>query len=194
MRKPPVSFLALFAATLLSACGGGGGGNLASYAAGFAALQGDTTLATPSLDSTVDARNAPATYNGFINIGTDPVGSPYGRHAYYGGISMTVNFSSATTDDAVTGTANDFVLYATFDRASPQTGSAVPGSLTLSGNLTGDNSFTDGIAATATGSIDGVSVAYDVDGTINGVGANGMSLGFDGTNAESSGGVALLVE
>ena len=59
MRKPPVSFLALFAATLLSACGGGGG-NLASYAAGFAALQGDTTLATPSLDSTVDARNAPA--------------------------------------------------------------------------------------------------------------------------------------
>jgi hypothetical protein len=35
---------------------------------------------------------------------------------------------------------------------------------------------------------------YDIDGTINGVGANTTVLGFDGTKADSSDGVAILIE
>jgi hypothetical protein len=50
---------------------------------------------------------------------------------------MTVDFNASNTKDAIGGSAEGFVLYATFDQASPQIGSAASGSLSITGNLTG---------------------------------------------------------
>lgn len=197
MTKSIFSLAVMGAATLLSACGGGGGGggSLASYAANLAAIGSDPTLASNTSDQTVDALNSSATYNGVINIGTDSASNPAGAAAYYGSLSMTVDFSNASTNDAVTGTAGNFVQYFS-EIASPKTGQAVAGSITMAGNLTGTNTtgIGDGMNGTATGTIDGINVAYTFDGNITGVAGNGMALNFDGSNADSSGGVGLAVD
>ncbi|MDD9979570.1 MAG: hypothetical protein OXQ30_17845, partial [Boseongicola sp.] len=124
----------------------------------------------------------------------DDPANPAGTASYYGNLDMAVNFNSSTTTDAISGTAGNFVqFFSTI--ASPKTGSSVSGSLALSGNLTGTNeSFTDGLAGTATGTIDGISVSYTLDGNINGLTGNGVSLYFSGANAVSTGGVGLAVQ
>ena len=161
----------------------------------FSSLQNDLTLASPTADVDVNARNATANYSGIINVGKDVPGDPAGARAYYGNLNMQVDFSNATTADSVSGTANGFVQYFS-EVASADTGSSVPGSLSISGNLTGDNTsgIGSGIDASATGSLDGTNVAYDVDGNIMGIGANGMSLFFSGTNPESTGGVGFAID
>ena len=184
------------AALLLSASGGGGGtggGNasLESYAADLAAIGSDPTLASSTPNSTVNDMNGSATYNGVINIGTDAASNPAGAAAYYGSLSMTVDFSNAGTNDAVTGTAGNFIQYFS-EIASPKTGEAVAGSIAMSGNLSGAN--TTGIGDGLSGTIDGIDVAYTFDGNITGLAGNGMSLYFDGANAESTGGVGLAVD
>lgn len=197
MTKSIFSLAVIGVVTLLSACGGGGvgGNNLQSYAADLAAIGSDPTLASDTPDVTVNALNSSATYNGVVNIGTDAASNPAGAAAYYGSLSMTVDFSNASTDDAVTGTAGNFVQYFS-EIASPKTGQAVAGSITMDGNLTGTNTtgIGDGMNGTATGTIDGINVDYTFDGNITGVAGNGMALYFDGANADSSGGVGLAVD
>lgn len=188
--------LAVIGLCALSACGGGSsGGSIEAFANRYAALASDPSYlvgATP--DSTINGLNSSASYAGVINIGTDDPASPIGATSYYGNLDLTVNFSNATTADTITGSAGGFVQYFS-EIASPKNGSAVPGSLTLSGNLTGDNtsSLSSGLNGVASGSIDGTAVAYTFDGRLDGVSAGGMSLFFDGANAASSGGVGLAV-
>jgi len=203
MAKPTILLTAVGAAFLLSACGGGGGGggtgggnaSLESYAADLAAIGSDPTLASSTPNSTVNDMNGSATYNGVINIGTDAASNPAGAAAYYGSLSMTVDFSNAGTNDAVTGTAGNFIQYFS-EIASPKTGEAVAGSIAMSGNLSGANTtgIGDGLSGTATGTIDGIDVAYTFDGNITGLAGNGMSLYFDHANAESTGGVGFAVD
>ena len=193
MFKSPSILAALGAVTLLSACGGGGTGSggfpgLEEYAADFAALRSDPTLASNTSDATVNALSGSATYNGVINVGTDAASNPAGQAAYYGGLRLNVDFSS----DAITGSAGNFVQFFS-EIASSKTGNGVPGSLTLAGNLTGANTagLGSGLTGTAGGSIDGIDVAYTFDGNITGVAGNGISLFFDDANDESSGGVGF---
>lgn len=200
MAKSFLSLAVIGAVTLLSACGGGGGGgggnaSLESYAADLAAIGSDPTLASRAPDMTINGLNGSATYNGVINIGTDAVSNPAGAAAYYGSLSMTVDFSNAGTDDAVTGSAGNFVQFFS-EIASPKTGQAVPGSIAMTGNLTGNNEagIGDGMTGTAAGTIDGIDVAYTFDGNITGLAGNGLSLVFDGDNADSTGGVGLAVD
>ena len=199
MAKSSVSMAAFGAATFLTACGGGGGGainaSIESYAADLAAIQSDPTLASMATDTTINDLNGSAVYNGVINIGTDAASNPAGAAAYYGSLSMTVDFSSAGTNDAISGSAGNFVQYFS-EIASPQTGQAVDGSITMSGNLTGNNEagLGDGLNGTAAGTIDGIDVAYTFNGNITGLTGNGVSLYFDGDNEDSSGGVGLAVD
>ena len=202
MAKSSVSMAAFGAATFLTACGGGGGSgggainaSIESYAADLAAIQSDPTLASMATDTTINDLNGSAVYNGVINIGTDAESNPAGAVAYYGSLSMTVGFSSAGTNDAISGSAGNFVQYFS-EIASPQTGQAVDGSITMSGNLTGNNEagLGDGLNGTAAGTIDGIDVAYTFNGNITGLTGNGVSLYFDGDNEDSSGGVGLAVD
>jgi len=192
LSKSSVSILTIMT---LSACGGGGGGlGLAGLEARLTTLSTDPTIASMTPDATVNARSGTASYSGVVNIGTDDPANPAGATAYLGNLDMAVNFNNASTSDAVSGSASGFVQYFS-EVASPNTGNAVPGSLDISGALTGDNeTMTDGITGVATGSIDGTTVAYDVEGNINGVSSNAMFLWFDGTNAVSTGGVGIAVE
>lgn len=202
MAKSSVSMAAFGAATFLTACGGGGGSgggainaSIESYAADLVAIQSDPTLASMATDTTINDLNGSAVYNGVINIGTDAESNPAGAVAYYGSLSMTVDFSSAGTNDAISGSAGNFVQYFS-EIASPQTGQAVDGSITMSGNLTGNNEagLGDGLNGTAAGTIDGIDVAYTFNGNITGLTGNGVSLYFDGDNEDSSGGVGLAVD
>lgn len=202
MAKSSVSMAAFGAATFLTACGGGGGSgggainaSIESYAADLVAIQSDPTLASMATDTTINDLNGSAVYNGVINIGTDAESNPAGAVAYYGSLSMTVGFSSAGTNDAISGSAGNFVQYFS-EIASPQTGQAVDGSITMSGNLTGNNEagLGDGLNGTAAGTIDGIDVAYTFNGNITGLTGNGVSLYFDGDNEDSSGGVGLAVD
>lgn len=202
MTKSLLLLTAIGTVTFLSACGGSGGGgggsnnaSLESYAADLAAMGSDPTLASRAPDTTINDLNGSATYNGVINIGTDAASNPAGAAAYYGSLSMTVDFSDAGTDDAVTGSAGNFIQYFS-EIASPKTGQAVDGSIIMSGNLTGNNEagIGDGLNGIAAGTIDGIDVAYTFDGNITGLAGNGMSLFFDGDNEESSGGVGLAVD
>lgn len=196
MKRPGILLPAFSALTLLSACGGGGGGggSLDALAAEFAALNGDPTIASLTPNSTVDAMNGSATYDGVINIGTDDPLNPAGAAFYYGNLSLSVNFTSANVNDTVTGNAGGFVQYFS-EIASPKTGNGVPGTLTMVGTLTGDNeNLSDGMAGSAWGTIDGSDVLYDFDGNITGLTGNAAILYFDGTNAVSSGGVAIVVD
>ena len=202
MAKSSVSMAAFGAATFLTACGGGGGSgggainaSIESYAADLVAIQSDPTLASMATDTTINDLNGSAVYNGVINIGTDAASNPAGAVAYYGSLSMTVGFSSAGTNDAISGSAGNFVQYFS-EIASPQTGQAVDGSITMSGNLTGNNEagLGDGLNGTAAGKIDGIDVAYTFNGNITGLTGNGVSLYFDGDNEDSSGGVGLAVD
>lgn len=199
MTKQWNSLAAVSAALLLSACGGGGASgvnaSLEGYAADLAAIGSDPTLASSTPDSTINDMNGSATYNGVINIGTDAATNPAGAAAYYGSLSMTVDFTNAGTNDTVTGSAGNFVQYFS-EIASPKTGGAVSGSITMAGNLSGTNTagIGDGMSGTATGTIDGIDVAYTFDGNITGLAGNGMSLFFDGANADSNGGVGLAVD
>lgn len=189
-------------ATFLSGCGGSGGGDggsnnasLESYAANFAAINSDLTLASNASDTTINDLNGSVTYLGVINIGTDADSNPAGAASYYGSLSMTVDFSDAGTDDAVNGSAGNFVQFFS-ETASSKTGQAVGGSITMSGNLTGNNEagLGDGLSGNAAGTIDGIDVAYTFDGNITGLAGNGMSQYFDGDNENSSGGVGLAIE
>lgn len=195
------SFAAFAAITLLSACGGGGGdatagiqdsASLQQYASQFATFNSDPTLASPAPNATVDTQSGTTTYLGVVNIGTDAASNPAGQTSYYGSLSMTVDFTNAGTNDAVRGTAENFVQFFS-EIASPKTNQAVGGSIAMSGNLTGNNTgrLGDGMTGTAAGSIDGIDVAYTFDGNITGVNANGISVNFDGTNANSTGGVGF---
>ena len=177
------------AVAVLAGCGGGGGGNSPeAFAARFAALQSDPTIISPTSNATVAAQSGTSNYAGVINISTDNPSDPDGASFYYGNIAVGVNFNSGD----LSGSANGFQQYFS-EIASAQTGSAVPGSLTISGSLEADNeSQGDGITGIAAGSIDGFDVSYTMDGNITGVSANGMTLGFDGPDL--SGGVAILVK
>ncbi len=197
MRKALISLPATGAILLFSACGGGGGGgsSLEAYASQLAAFGSAPTLASRTPDATVNALNASATYNGVVNIGTDAASNPAGAAAYYGGLSVTVDFTNASATDSLSGTAGNFVQYFS-EIASPKTGGAVSGSISLVGNLTGSNEsgIGDGLNGTAAGTIDGINVSYTFDGSIDGLAGNGMSLFFSGANADSSGGVGLAVD
>ena len=63
--------------------------------------------------------------------------APVGRVLSTVASCMSVDFNASTTKDAIGGSAEGSVLYATFDQASPQIGSAVSGSRSMTGNLTG---------------------------------------------------------
>ena len=193
MKKQSLTALGLILG--LSACGGGGFGGLAGYAEAFGEFNGDPTLVSPVADATLNTFNSAVNYDGVVNIGTDSDTNPAGAASYYGSLDVTVNFSNATTNDAINGTAGDFVQFFS-EIASPKTGESVPGSITITGALTGSNQtgLGDGLVGTATGSIDGIDVAYDLDGNITGVGGNGLVLYFDGSNADSTGGVGFAVD
>lgn len=198
MKNLTTILSALGATALLSACGGGSTGgapSIESYAAELAAFGTDPTLASDTPNATVNALNGSATYNGVINIGTDAASNPAGAASYYGNLAMRVNFDSNTVNDTITGSAGDFVQFFS-EIASPKTGGGVSGSLTMSGNLTGTNTggIGDGLTGTASGTIDGINVAYTFDGNISGLAGNGLSLFFDGANDDSSGGVGLAAD
>lgn len=193
MRYLKSASLLVAAVGLLGACGGGGGGGSSAagadaFAARFAELNGDPTLVSPTMQTTVDALSGSATYEGILNVSLDDPSNPAGSTGYYGNIAVGVDFD----DNSISGEAGDFVQYFS-EIASSQTGSAVSGSLDITGDLLPANeSAGGGIMGEATGSIDGYDVAYDVEGNITGVSGNGMTLSFDGPDL--SGGVAILVD
>ena len=192
-------FLVGVSAVSLTACGGSGAGGgsqgaLNAFAAEYASLSSNATLSSLSANTTVNARNSAATYDGVVNIGTDAAANPAGAASYYGDLSVTVNFTNASTTDALSGTAGNFVQYDSAN-ASPKTGFGVSGSMTLTGALTGTNeSLGNGLAGTASGSIDGISVSYTFDGNINGGAGQGVSLFFDPANADSGSGTGLALD
>lgn len=181
-------FLALLSFSALSACGGGGGGGgIEDFATRYAALAGDPTLVSPTMQSTVDNLPGSATYAGIVNVSTERAANPAGSTFYYGDLSIGVNFDSGTLN----GNAGNFVQYFS-EIASDKTGSGVSGSLAITGVLGANNeSLGDGLSGTATGSIDNVPVTYTVEGNITGVSGNAMSLDFDGPGL--SGGIGLAV-
>ncbi len=110
--------------------------------------------------------------------------------AYLGTLDMDVNFNS----DTLSGSAGNFVEYFSLV-ASPTTGSNAPGSLTISGNLTGSNeTLTSGISGTAVGSVDGTALNMNMTGNLTGLGAEGMMLWFNDTITFGNGGIALATQ
>lgn len=189
MRHIQPIFVTLLSLTALAACGGGSGGapSIQDIGTRYAALANDPTLVSPTAQATVDGLSGSATYVGFVNVSTERTSNPAGSTAYYGDLSVGVDLGGG----AVSGTAGNFVQYFS-EIASSKTGSGVSGSLTISGALGADNENSgDGVTGTASGSIDGLAVTFDVEGNITGVSGNGMTLNFDGPGL--SGGVGLAV-
>ncbi|SFS07209.1 hypothetical protein [Yoonia litorea] len=194
--RPIKQSLLVISALVLSACGGSGGGgaggaSLADFASDFAALSADPNINSATPQTTVNALRGSTRYNGVINIGVPQSStSSLDTKNYYGNIAMTVDFVSGA--DAVSGTADNFVLYNSFV-ASPDVGSRVSGSLSFSGATTQDNeSIGDGIEGTMTGAIEGVDSSGTFSGSITGLTGNGMRLFLDGPDL--GGGVAILVD
>lgn len=192
MAKSLFTIAIIASVSLLSACSDGS--SAANRVADFNAFNADPTLANITPDTTIDAMSGTAIYNGIIDIGTDAASTPTGAAGYEGELSVRVAFTTSRTNDAVSGRAGNFVQ--TFSEMdSPKTGKSVPGQIALTGNLTGRNANAfDGITGRATGEIDGVNVAYTFAGNITGVAGNGMSLTFEGANANSTSGTGLAVD
>ncbi len=187
------SFLAL------AACGGGGGGGgslsaVDAFQSEWTDLTGDPTLGSFTSNTVVDARNGSANYSGVINISTDAATNPAGEASYFGNLDVTIDFTSGSTSDAVSGSAGGFVQYAS-ENTSPKTGSGVSGSLTLAGALTGSNTTPgSGMSGAANGTIDGITVAYTFDGNVAGGSGTGVVLEFDPANANSGTGQGRALE
>ena len=129
----------------------------------------NTTEFTPNAD--ISAMTATASYSGVGNFSN---GSSV-FNMFLGAIDLDVAFGTGD----ITGTVGDFAEY-NFSGTGYTLGVGTPGSLAITGNLGTDNeSFTDGLTGRATGSLDGVSLAMDMDGNLLGTDADGMVLYFD---------------
>lgn len=191
MKSIPLVVAALSAVSLLSACGGGGGGGsagsglvsgtLANQYTNFSRdFSADPNLASLTPNSTVNGLSTSARYSGIANFNLGDV-------AYLGSANMTVDFAR----DTFSGGANGFERYYS-TIASASNGSRVSGSVSMSGRLTGDNeSFTDGLTGSGSGSIEGNRVEFTMDGNVTGLRGEGAILYFDRTNGRG-GGVGYL--
>ena len=171
---------------LLSACGGGGARGLNSLSQ-FQSLAANPDLQQNQIGSltqntVVDGAAGTANYAGFANLSADST-------FYVGNLSVAVDF----TNDTVGGNMNNFVEYFSVV-ASPTNGQSVAGSFTIAGVLNaGQNeSLTDGLSGTATGTLDGTAITYDMDGNITGLDREGVILYFD-DQASINGGVGLAL-
>ena len=178
MHKSLVSFAAIGAASLLSACGGGGGISLADYAT----LNAATDLNEFSSNAVVNSATDTLNYAGFVNIGPDTptlVG-------YIGRLDVSVNFAT----DAISGDATNFGRWT--DAGPSGVAPAVSGSLDIAGTLTGTNeTLTDGLTGTAIGTVDGHNFNMTMDGNILGATSrSGVVLYFDNIG-DLGGGVGI---
>lgn len=156
----------------LTGCGGGTGGGLANYASQFANLSAmDIMTFTPEPNLPTGS----ATYLGVasFNIGSTPTS----LSGYYGALDVDVNFAADTLSGSVTN-FSDF------------TRSPVSGSIAItSGVLTGANtaSIGGGLNASAAGTVDGRSLAFDVTGHFFSPTGEGVALYFDQIGALGGG-------
>ena len=187
--------LCILALGALSACGGGssGGGSLpaalsmSDYASAYASIATDPNLASMTPQATVDARGGSASYAGYATM---TVGDGMAAAGYYGGVAMTADFAA----NSVTGNAGNFVKFFSAV-ADPSVGKSAAGSMSFTGTLTAANeSFTDGIAGTGTGSIEGQAFGFDVSGNITGLNGEGAILYFNNTSGVDGGGTAFILD
>ena len=154
----------------LSACGGGGGGvnSFEAYNELFASTGG--LSATPD----VQMPSGSGTYQGFANLGINSAASNMFARAAVGEMSLNVNFAGGA---ALSGSIRNFQY---FDQAP------VSGSVSISGGTIASNEV---LGASATGTVAGRTLDYDVDGEFQGASAQVLYLWFDGTSFSSSTGL-----
>lgn len=173
---------------LVGACGTGGGSlDALSYdelSTSFSMLESDTLFTDLTDDATVDAIRGSVTYNGVIDIAVSQPGAtgPLTGRQYLGQIEMTVDFVGGS--DAMTGSADNFFFYGV-ENTPPVDGTAVEGSLDITGSTIATGNFFTG---TASGEVEGVDAGGSFYGGFNGANAEGMTLTFQlgGTGSGSA--------
>ena len=197
MRRSHI-LLALCGATGLTACGGGGsddGGfgkftgaiSMEEYAAFSMANDYEAMGFTPT--DTVNAASNKASYSGIVNVGNGA-----GEQFYLGGLALTADFAANTVE----GSAGNFTRHDILGGFGPgepplYSTASVAGSFDIDATITtaNDVGIGSGIVGGASGTVEGVAVAYDVEGNFIGDGMEGIALWFDGdTLGEGGVGVA----
>ena len=158
----------------LAACGGGGNvGNPIDLSAGPGTYD-DLDTATDFLKSRVASRDAttfPAsmpTYHGIILMGEDlstADGNPTINTGYIGQVQLTANFDG-TDPTTLTGTASNF--YQTNIDSIGDPGGVGSSVASDSWTITGSNFVGADLTISVSGTVDGISVSGDLDGSFKG--------------------------